>query len=94
MTKAEKLHKTALARLGCVVCRRVFGITDGPVELHHLRTGGWGRGDYKSLIPVCWPHHRGDIGIHGMGTRGFEKHYGFTQLDLLNDTIRLMKEVS
>ena len=94
MTKAEKLHKAALADMGCMVCRRVFGISDGPVELHHLRSGGWGRGDYKTLIPICWPHHRGDIGIHGMGTRGFEKHYGFTQLDLLNDTIRLMKETA
>ena len=90
MSADEKRHKAILADLGCMVCRRLFGIKDGPVELHHLRTGGWGRGDYKTLIPLCVEHHRGNTGVHGLGTKGFARHYGFDQQDLLDDALALV----
>ena len=90
MTKAERAHKDLLAQLGCMACLRVFGQHEpAPVELHHLRTGGWGRGGYLTLIPLCAEHHRGDTGIHGMGTKAFDQHYQFTQADLLADALRL-----
>jgi len=76
VTKAEKMHKAALVELGCMVCRQEFGITDSPVQLHHLRTGGWGKGDYTTLIPLCPEHHSGKTGVHGMGTKAFERRYG------------------
>ena len=60
-------------------------------ELHHYRGGGWGKGDYKTLIPLCLEHHRGNSGIHGLGTKGFDKFYPFTQKDLLNDALALVK---
>lgn len=92
MTKDEKRHKLALAELGCMVCRRLYGPhAPAPVELHHLRTGGWGKGNYQTLIPLCPSHHRGMEGVHGLGTKGFVKHYGFDQQDLLNDAIALLK---
>ena len=88
MTKDEKAHKNAVASLGCAVCWRIYGPHEpGPVELHHLRTGGWGKGDYKTLIPLCPEHHRGKTGVHGLGTKGFAKHYGFDQQDLLDWTL-------
>lgn len=88
MTKAELIHKGKLAQLGCLACKRLHGEHDpGPVELHHLRAGGWGKGNYKTLIPLCIEHHRGNAGVHGMGTKGFDKYYGFTQQDLLNDAL-------
>ena len=93
MSKEELIHKGKLAELGCMVCRRLYGITDSPVELHHLRTGGWGKGDYKTLIPLCPEHHRGQSGVHGMGTKAFDKFYnehGFTQQTLLEDTKELL----
>lgn len=93
MTKAEKAHKSRLAELGCMVCRRIFGPhSPGPVELHHYRGGGWGKGDYMTLIPLCVEHHRGNSGVHGMGTKGFAKHYGFDQSDLLQDALNLCVE--
>ena len=68
-----------------MVCRRVYGIDHGEVELHHLRKGmGWGKGDYTTLIPLCTEHHRGNTGVHGLGAKGFEKHYGIDQDFLLN----------
>lgn len=90
--KAEQEHKDALASLGCVLCRRLYGPhAPGPVELHHLRTGGWGKGDYTTLIPLCREHHQGASGVHGLGTKGFVKRYGITQADLLMDALALLK---
>jgi hypothetical protein len=90
--KAEHEHKEALAALGCMVCRRLFPfLAPGPVQLHHLRAGGWGKGDWTTLIPLCEPHHTGDQGVHGLGTKGFVKRYGFTQADLLLDAMTLLK---
>lgn len=91
MTKAEKMHKARLAAMGCMVCMRIHGHHEpGPVELHHYRGGGWGRGGYMTLIPLCHIHHRGNLGVHGLGTKGFAAHYGFDQQDLLNDTLALL----
>lgn len=85
MSNDEKRHKAAVASLGCAVCWRLYGPHDpGPVELHHLRTGGWGKGNYLTLVGLCVEHHRGATGVHGLGTKGFAKHYGFDQQDLLD----------
>ena len=93
MTRDELHHKAALADMGCMVCLRLYGPHDpGPVELHHLRTGGWGKGNYKTLIPLCPEHHRGKTGVHGLGTKGFAAFYGFDQQDLLNDVFEALKE--
>lgn len=95
MTKDEKQHKSKLAQLGCMACLRIHGAHEaGPVELHHLRTGGWGKGKgvdrYMGMIPLCVEHHTGMSGIHGMGTKAFDSYYPFTQRDLLADALRLV----
>ena len=88
MKSAEIIHKGKVAELGCSLCHHIHGPHDpGPVELHHLRSGGWGKGDYKTLIPLCASHHRGNFGVHGMGTKAFEKEYGITQQELLQWTL-------
>ena len=94
MTRHEKLHKQWLSSIGCQVCIRLFGLHDpAPVELHHLRGGGWGKGSYMTLIPLCPEHHRGATGVHGLGSKGFEKHYGFTQSELLRDVLTMRGEI-
>lgn len=95
MTKHEQQHKSWVASLGCQVCLRIHGAHEpGPVELHHFRGGGWGKGSYMTLVGLCYEHHRGTMSIHGMGTKGFDQYYGekhgFTQKSLLDD-ILLMK---
>lgn len=96
MTKAEKAHMNRLAGLGCMACKRLYGPHEpGPVELHHYRGGGWGKGDYMTLIPLCVEHHRGKYSVHGLGTKGFDKHFkehGFSQSDLLQDALNLCVE--
>jgi hypothetical protein len=92
VTKNEKKYMSAVAELGCVICRRL-GYEGTPAELHHIRSGqGWGRASNYLVIPACPRHHRGNEGIHGLGTKGFPKHYGFTEQDLLDDVRRLLGE--
>ena len=92
MTNAEKKHKQAVASLGCALCHHLYGDHDpAPVELHHLRAGGWGKGDYLTLMGLCYEHHRGNTGIHGMGTKAFERHYNITQKELLQWVLERVK---
>lgn len=85
-TAEDKRHMDRVAQLGCIVCRRQ-GIFSPLVELHHPRRGaGMGqRAAHQDVLPLCYEHHRGDTGVHGLGTKGFEKHYGFNEADLLAD---------
>lgn len=94
MTRAEKDHKAALVELGCMACRRIYGPhAPGPVTLHHKRagSGGWGKGDYRTLIPLCDRHHQGAEGVHTLGTKGFPKYHGFSEADLLADALELLE---
>jgi hypothetical protein len=43
------------------------------------------RSSHSQVLPLCVDHHRGTMGIHGMGRKAFEAHYGFTEMDLLDD---------
>jgi hypothetical protein len=82
---------SAVAELGCAVCRRI-GYPGTPAELHHPRSGvGMGkRASHWDVLPLCVEHHRGKTGVHGLGTKGFPKHWGFTEEDLLADTRELL----
>jgi hypothetical protein len=94
MTKNEKQHLSLVAELGCIVCKRL-GFDGTPAEIHHLRAGqGWGRSSHYHAIPLCPEHHRGKTGVHGLGTKGFPKHYGFTEEELLEEVLRLCKQSS
>lgn len=91
MTKEEKQWKARLAEMCCVICERIHGPHQGGhVTLHHLRTGGWGKGDYKTLIPLCYHHHQGEDGIHTLGTKAWERMFDVTQKDLLNKVLERM----
>ena len=91
-TLAEKKHMDRVADLGCAVCRRM-GYEGTPAELHHPRagTGAGRRSSHFDVIPLCPEHHRGKTGLHGLGTKGFVKHYGYNEADLLDDTAILLE---
>lgn len=59
--------------LGCVVCRR-FGYTGTPVAAHHVATGSGKRSPW-ALVPLCYEHHQGGAGLHGMGSKAFCRLY-------------------
>ena len=71
MTKDEKIALSKIARLGCILCSEVLGIEGSPAELHHVRRYGAKR-SASPVLPLCPEHHRGNSGVHGLGTRRFE----------------------
>lgn len=92
MTKAERIHLSALVRLGCIVCRRLgHGLT--PAEIHHPRSlAGMGqKSSHWDAIPLCPTHHR--TGGHGValhaGQRTWEANFG-TESELLEKVRELM----
>lgn len=76
----------SVAELGCLVCKRM-GYSDTPCEIHHIRagTGAGRRSSNWDVVGLCPEHHRGNTGIHGLGTKGFAKYWGFDEQDLLKD---------
>jgi len=90
-TLKEKKHMNRVAELGCAVCRRQ-GYEGTPAELHHKRagTGAGRRSSHYDVIPLCPEHHRGATGLHGLGTKGFPKRYGYDEDDLLKETLELL----
>lgn len=81
-TKAEKEHYSRLADFGCILCHHL-GFGASPSEIHHIRRFG-GKRDNAPVIPLCTEHHRGNQGVHGLGHKGFERHYGVSEHDLLD----------
>jgi hypothetical protein len=91
-TVAEKKYMSKVAGIGCILCKRI-GYEGTPAELHHPRRGtGMGqRASHYDVLPLCPEHHRGKTGIHGLGTKGFSKHWGFDEADLLEDVKNIFK---
>lgn len=88
MNAACRRHVDRVASLGCILCRRL-GLGQTPACIHHLREGqGMSQRAKDTLvIPLCPEHHQGDTGLHGLGTREFERRYKVTELDLLGETL-------
>lgn len=84
-------HKDRVAELGCVLCRHL-GYGETPASLHHIREGqGMSqRASDWMVVPLCWAHHQGKEGLHGLGTRAFEARYRMSELDLLAKTIEAL----
>ena len=91
MTSEERRYLNRVAELGCLVCRRM-GYPGTPAEIHHKRagTGAGRRSSHFDAMPLCPEHHRGKTGLHGLGTKGFPKHWGFDEDDLLQDVRDLL----
>ena len=87
-TKAEKEHYAKIAKLGCILCNYLqYGFTE--CEIHHCRRFGGKRAN-APVIGLCVEHHRGNTGVHGLGAKGFEKHYQIGQEELLEMTEKLL----
>lgn len=62
-----------IASLPCVVCIR-FEPTGDAVEVHYVAEGSGVRSSYGTC-PLCAGHHRGPLGLHGMGVKKFCRVY-------------------
>ena len=91
-TAAEKRHLSRVVELGCALCRHM-GYENTSAETHHPRTGvGAGRkAPHSDAIPLCPYHHRlGDLSIHAMGRKAWERFHLVTELELLAQTRALL----
>ena len=83
----KKLYSQT-ASIGCILCRHL-GYGETPAEIHHIRSFG-GKRDLAPVIPLCPEHHRGNTGVHGLGKKEFARHYGLSEMDLLNKTTEVL----
>jgi hypothetical protein len=75
--------------LRCVVCTLMGQIQEGRTYAHHVESVRDGLSDYAT-VAVCYDHHQGPNGIHGMSRRAFEMRYKLSDIDLLALTIRAL----
>jgi len=72
-----------IASLGCILCSEVLGIEGSPSELHHVRRYGAVR-SASPVLGLCPEHHRnGNDSLHRLGVKGFEKKWGISCEELL-----------
>jgi len=94
-SKQRKDYYEKVARIGCILCQKLgYETTDCGCELHHVRTGNIPRKN-APVIPLCAYHHRlGNSSVHQLGHKGFEKYWGFSEMDLLERLNDLLQEKS
>lgn len=94
MRKREKEFLSKVADIGCIICYRL-GYAGTPSEIHHVRGLGLGMGvrsSHYDTLPLCPEHHRGNTGYHGMGRKAFERQYGTTEQQLLEQVKEMLDE--
>ena len=88
MNKAQRKHYEKLVGLGCALCRHL-GYGETMPQIHHIRRLGMKRNN-SPVIPLCFSHHTGNDGVHGLGKKSFAERYGVTEEDLLAQTEALI----
>ncbi len=73
--KAQREYHDHIRGLGCLVCGR-------PPSVHHITSDGYKRltKDHWLVVPLCWEHHQGDKGYHGLGSH--DKFVEMYKIDL------------
>ena len=85
-----KAYQDKVRALGCVVCQLDTVLVDPvglyfegiPVSIHHVESVRDELSEY-AVVPLCYDHHQGPNGVHGLGRRGFVARYKLTDVDLL-----------
>jgi len=76
-----KHYESMVRGIGCIVCLHLdLGRT--PAAIHHVESVRDGLSAY-AIVPLCYEHHQGATGVHGLSRRGFESMYKLTDIDLL-----------
>ena len=74
LSAAGHRHKIRVARLGCVICRRLYRTPysqlDFECEIHYVAETSGMRSDF-AIVPLCHEHHTGNMGFHTIGAREF-----------------------
>ena len=87
---ARENHYSKVAQIGCILCLHK-GIEGTPAQVHHILRDGVERNKCP-VIPLCYEHHQGATGVHGLRSRGFTRVHGISEETLLSILILLMGE--
>mgnify|MGYP000874353459 FL=1 len=93
MSAAGSRHMERVAGLPCCVCEHMGRPHVYGVQVHHIREGQGAaqRADDLLTIPLCYDHHLGANGIHGLGRKGFYARYKIDELQLLASTLEKLE---
>lgn len=89
ITSAQRAYLGRVAAIGCVLCRHLGMQQASVTQVHHIKEGQGlsQRAEHWLTVPLCYDHHLGPNGLHGLGTKGFYTRYKLDELDLLAFTI-------
>ena len=96
MTTKERRHMDAVSSLGCQICL-LLGEEATKAPIHHVRfiDGLIQRRDHFKTIGLCPVHHQNHglgVSVHD-GRESWEKAFGVTEQELLEQVNELMGEV-
>ena len=86
---SAKAHLERVRSMKCVVCSTMGIVQSTPTAAHHVESIRDGLSDYAT-VALCYEHHQGKAGVHGLSRRAFEMRYKLTDIDLLALTIRAL----
>jgi len=81
--KIDRSNWDKIRALGCIICG------SNNAHLHHALTGSGGRKDDSKVLPLCYVHHQGELGIHTLGRKKWQAEYG-SEEELLITAERLL----
>lgn len=81
-------HMERVSTLPCVICRFKLGQKTYGREVHHV--GDAEERDDYAVASLCWEHHQGATGVHGLHRRGFRRFWKVTDIWLLARTEELL----
>lgn len=79
-------YEQRLRALPCIV-GQITGQNCPCEELHHAGEDTE-RNDWAQ-VPLCWEHHQGPTGVHGLRRRAFENRYKLSDVKMLALTRQL-----
>ena len=79
---SAKDYEDKVRGLGCVVCRNLGFRHTGDCSIHHVESVRDELSAY-AIVPLCYDHHQGPNGVHGLSRRGFEARYKLNDVKLL-----------
>lgn len=87
--RLERKHWEKVRAVGCIV----VGFHKGYITIQHCDTGIGRCKDHMKVLPLCWEHHLGKMGIDGkhISKREWESIFG-TEEKLLKRLKRILKK--
>ena len=90
LSAAGKRWMARVAELPCLICEQMGVQQQGRTEVHHCFDTVH-RSDFLTAA-LCWLHHEGPLGFHGLGEREFNRRYRCDELRLVALTVGRLAE--